>query len=205
MLEGLDEINWSQLHHAYGEANNVPQLIRKLLSKNEQERNEAISDLFQIVWHQGTVYEASSYAVPFLYELLKSPETPDKLSIAFLLANLATGRNGLYKRLDDEKEKARLQRIYEEDGRILEEEVKKQQSFEDNVRNAIRKEFNLIYPYLFCKEPSVIDDIAEMFGEYPEFKDDTLPLLKKALNIDSDEFARKTIENSIKILSGIQQ
>ena len=43
MLEGLDEINWSQLHHAYGEANNVPQLIRKLLSKNERERNEAIS------------------------------------------------------------------------------------------------------------------------------------------------------------------
>ena len=203
MLEGLDKINWSQLHHAYGEAGDVPQLIQKLLSKNDQERHEAISDLFQIIWHQGTVYEASSYAVPFLYELLKSPETPDKLPIAFLIANLATGRHGFYKRLEDDKEKERFQRICEEDGKILEEEVKNQQSFEDNVRNAIRKEFNLIYPYLFCQEPSVIDDIAEMFGEYPEFKKETLPLLKKALNFDSDDFARKTIENSIKILDEI--
>ena len=40
MLEGLDEINWSQLHHAYGEANNVPQLIRKLLFFNEMMLNK---------------------------------------------------------------------------------------------------------------------------------------------------------------------
>jgi hypothetical protein len=65
MLEGLNEINWSQLHHAYGEASDVPVLIRKLLSKDENERNEALDHLFGNIWHQGTIWEASSYAVPF--------------------------------------------------------------------------------------------------------------------------------------------
>ncbi len=35
MLEGLDEINWSELGHAYGWVTNVPKMIRDLVSEND--------------------------------------------------------------------------------------------------------------------------------------------------------------------------
>src|SRR6266498_4123599 len=92
MLEDLDTIDWSKLKHAYGEASDVPELIRHLLSEDRDARKKSIYELFGNIWHQGTVYEASSYAVPFLQELLRSPETPDKMLIADLLAELADGR-----------------------------------------------------------------------------------------------------------------
>lgn len=46
MLNGLDEINWSQLHHAYGEASDVPVLFRQLLSKDKVMADKAMYELF---------------------------------------------------------------------------------------------------------------------------------------------------------------
>src|SRR5215471_12970580 len=43
------------------------------------------------IWHQGTVYEATAYAVPFLIELAACPLVPDRLGILGLLAAIATG------------------------------------------------------------------------------------------------------------------
>jgi hypothetical protein len=45
------------------------------------------------IWHQGTVYEATAYAVPFLIELAAHPLVPDRLGILQLLAVIATGRS----------------------------------------------------------------------------------------------------------------
>jgi hypothetical protein len=78
MLEGLDKIDWSKLSHAYGEATDVPEVLRALTSEDEGERLEAQSKLYGNLWHQGTVYEASAYAVPFFIELLESPKVTDK-------------------------------------------------------------------------------------------------------------------------------
>lgn len=205
MLDGLDEINWSQLHHAYGEASDVPALIRKLLSQDKDERDKAVHELFGNIWHQGTVYEASSHAVPSLYELLKLPETPDKLIVAFLLADLATGRSYLYQHVKNEKDKVTWQKILAERGETLEDAIAREQAYESKVRESIRKEFTLLYPYLSCEVPEIRDDIAKAFGEYPQFKSETLPLLEKALVSENDEFARETIENSIKILTNSEQ
>lgn len=93
MLEGLDEINWSQLHHAYGEASDVPILIHQLLSSDKTAVDKAIYELFGNIYHQHTVYEASAYAVPFLQELLNTPKITKgtKMSIACLLASMADG------------------------------------------------------------------------------------------------------------------
>lgn len=95
MLERLDEINWAQLNHAYGSAEDVPDLLRGLASPDQDTRNNAISDLYANIWHQGTVYEATAYAVPFLIELLQAPETQDKAFILQYLYNLASGSSYL--------------------------------------------------------------------------------------------------------------
>src|SRR5215469_17989182 len=91
MLEGLDKINWSKLAHAYGTAEDVPVLLRQLASPDAEERESAIYDLHGNIWHQGTIYEATAAAVPFLIELLSVPNPADKHEILVYLSDLANG------------------------------------------------------------------------------------------------------------------
>jgi HEAT repeat protein len=93
MLEGLDQIDWGRLNHAYGEAVDVPGFIRALLSPDQDERNDALYELFDNIWHQGTVYEATAFAVPFLIELLAEPHVGGKEGILHLLASIVAGRS----------------------------------------------------------------------------------------------------------------
>lgn len=91
MFEGLDEIDWEALHHAYGPAADVPGLIRSLASPGSTERDEALAELFGNIWHQGTVYEASAHAVPFLIALLAGDSAADRAGVLVLLGELARG------------------------------------------------------------------------------------------------------------------
>ncbi|MCB9134204.1 MAG: HEAT repeat domain-containing protein [Anaerolineales bacterium] len=93
MLEKLDTVNWSELTHAFGEASDLPLLLRALASDKTHEREEALSVLFTNIWHHGVVFEASSYAVPFLAELAQSQEVADRQELLVLLAHLATGNS----------------------------------------------------------------------------------------------------------------
>lgn len=96
MLGGLDEVDWGSLTHAYGSAEDVPGLLRDLLSHDEGVREEALYELFGNIYHQGSRYEASAYAVPFLLEMLDDPATPDRVRILELLSGLAVGDGEAY-------------------------------------------------------------------------------------------------------------
>ncbi len=48
-------------------------------------------ELYGNIYHQGTRYEASAYAVPFLLELVADPTTPARHEVIQLVACLATG------------------------------------------------------------------------------------------------------------------
>lgn len=91
MLEQLLFINWSDLSHAYGSAEDVPQLLRDLTSPDEQLRRRSRGTLYTNIYHQGTVYQASAYAVPFLLELLQEETLPERDELLVLLAYLAQG------------------------------------------------------------------------------------------------------------------
>jgi HEAT repeats len=95
MLEGLDQIDWASLTHAYGPASDVPDQIRGLASADEKTREASLYELFGNIWHQGTVYDASSHAVPFLVELVGDPSVQGKVGILTLLTALATGSSYL--------------------------------------------------------------------------------------------------------------
>jgi hypothetical protein len=56
MLRGLDAVDWGSLSHAFGPAENVPELLGKLISEDADTRWEAYDELTNTVWHQGTVY-----------------------------------------------------------------------------------------------------------------------------------------------------
>jgi len=96
-MHGLDEIPWHSLQHAYGTAEDVPELLRQLQTAepNTSNENSPLWHLFGNIWHQGTVYEATSYAVPFLIKLAEDPATPDRVGILGLLAAIARGSSYL--------------------------------------------------------------------------------------------------------------
>lgn len=91
MLEGLDNVNWAKLGHAYGDASDVPGLLRQLAFGFSEDRAKAIHAFHGNIWHQGTVYEATAPTVPFLIELLQAPTIADKDQILILLSHLANG------------------------------------------------------------------------------------------------------------------
>ena len=95
MLEGLDDIPWSRLHHAYGDAADVPPFIRGLTSPDATVVRGALHELFGNIWHQGTVYSATPFAVPFLIEILRAGATSEPLGVLWLLAEIARG-DGYY-------------------------------------------------------------------------------------------------------------
>ena len=74
MLEALDTVPWRTLEHAYGEASEVPRLIRDLASSQEEVRQAAQTTLGFTVYHQGTVYSSTAYVVPFFCELLEATQ-----------------------------------------------------------------------------------------------------------------------------------
>lgn len=87
MLEQLDDTDWESLQHAYGPAHDVPALLRQLAAVEDVEQLEEIADvLYGNLFHQGTRYEATVHAVPFLYEILRGTDN-DQLA-AWLIGYL---------------------------------------------------------------------------------------------------------------------
>ncbi len=91
MLEGLDQINWGRLTHAYGSAEDVPTFIRALRSPDASDRKDARHGHYYTIFHQGWRYRASAPAVPFLFEVLEAPDTQDKVELIDVLTHLAVG------------------------------------------------------------------------------------------------------------------
>jgi hypothetical protein len=94
-VDDLDRIPWKDLTHAYGPAADVPDLLRALRTASPNLRGEEspLWHLFGNIWHQGTVYEATAYAVPFLLDAAADPRTPDRSGVLALLAEIAKGHS----------------------------------------------------------------------------------------------------------------
>lgn len=96
MLDGLDQVDWARLTHAYGSAEDVPDQLRDLVSPEEARRKKALRELYGNIYHQGTVYEATAYAVPFLLEVLTAPECDEQPQILDLLTSIVTSYDELW-------------------------------------------------------------------------------------------------------------
>ncbi|NYV74293.1 hypothetical protein HW445_08215, partial [Streptomyces sp. UH6] len=66
VLDGLDDRPWSAASHAYGAADGLPDLLRALAGPDDAAADEALSELYGCVLHQGTVCAATVETVPFL-------------------------------------------------------------------------------------------------------------------------------------------
>jgi hypothetical protein len=90
-----EEIDWSTVRACYGPATSVPSLLRQLASPRPSERSDAISELWGCLCHQGTVYEASAIAVPYLFDAAKKLELPrgDRDQLLALVVHIGLGED----------------------------------------------------------------------------------------------------------------
>jgi hypothetical protein len=91
MLEGLDDIPWAEMEHAYGVADKVPEWIRALASHDEKTRQSALWELDSTIYHQGGIYKPTVYAIPFFLELLNHPHIEGKAELLEFLADIGRG------------------------------------------------------------------------------------------------------------------
>jgi HEAT repeat protein len=196
MLEGLDNLDWASLRHAYGEATDVPGLLRALLSPDPKVREETIYKLFGNIWHQGTVYPASAAAVPFLYELLTAPGVQDKSNIAHLLACIADGVGYLEVHARDDFDEPTWRKIICEKGKTLEGELEREAAEISAVRRATSVGLRHLLPYLSDSEPEIRRSVAAVLGNYPEHADWALPAIEAALATETEDEVREALAES---------
>ncbi|MFF5788902.1 PBS lyase [Streptomyces sp. NPDC012693] len=98
MLTGIEEVDWASLGHAYGPADDVPELLRGLASADPAERETALDGMYGAVHHQGDVYDSTLACIPFLLELVADPVVQDRGSLVELLTSIG----GI--ELDDDEE-----------------------------------------------------------------------------------------------------
>ncbi|MET7753703.1 PBS lyase [Streptomyces sp. NPDC005389] len=110
MLTGIEEVDWASLGHAYGPADDVPELLRGLASADPAERETALDGMYGAVHHQGDVYDSTLACIPFLLELVADPAVQDRGCIVELLTSIG----GI--ELDDDEE---LDELDPEDGEFI--------------------------------------------------------------------------------------
>jgi hypothetical protein len=105
LFTGLDDIDWHAMQHAYGPADEVPDLLRGLISDDPAVRESALDGMYGAVHHQGDVYECTIASIPFLLEAAAHRGLPGRGAIVELLASIA-GEDGEDEVLDDADESA---------------------------------------------------------------------------------------------------
>jgi len=202
VLDSLNSVPWDSLRHAYGAASDVPAQLRALLSRDSEVRGEALGELFSNIYHQGTVYEATAYAVPFLLEILRAPELEDRELVRSLFAAIAAGVGYLEVHAIKESDAASWRSILAKRGTTLDAELTREHANISAVRAAVEPGIELLIPHLTTADLDTRLCIAFALGRYPLRAHDTLPALEQALLVESDADVREAITNSIAHLQG---
>lgn len=91
LARALDAVPWTLLHDAYGPAVDVPVHLYSAALGQADTRAAAWWELWGNVHHQGTVYEASVHAVPFVAAIASDPKHTDRVQALSFLRELAVG------------------------------------------------------------------------------------------------------------------
>ncbi len=88
MFEMIDDVAWAELSSATGTAVGIPAMLRAIAAGVEPAAGQAVGELYNEVYHQGTVWGCTSPAVPFIVELAVSGPATHRDSLVNLLAML---------------------------------------------------------------------------------------------------------------------
>lgn len=190
MLENLNAINWQRLDHAYGEASDVPDLIRALASRDEETRQGALYTLYGNIWHQGTVYEATSYAVPFLLELLADEDVQGKEELLQFLVHLANGYS--YKAVHQSFE-ARLRGEQAINNPHYQAEMQVELYWVKRTHDAVAEGMKIYFSLLQHPDPGVRMGVPYTLASLAERAPEILPVVNAHLEIEHDPQVRASL------------
>lgn len=193
LLEGLDQIDWASLRHAYGDASNIPGLFQAMLSREKERCNDALRALSTCIEHQGTVYSSTAAAIPFLYRFLASEQELDRPYLLNIFCNLSSGTGYLRVHTQDPDSAATWRKILGEQGKTLEEEIAREEEDVERVHRALEEGLHHLIPYLRHEESWVRGCAVECLQRYPARADISLPALLAALEEETDENQRATL------------
>ncbi|MGN9914565.1 HEAT repeat domain-containing protein [Phytohabitans sp. LJ34] len=224
MLERLDDVDWDRICHAYGPASDVPDQIRDLCAADPDRREKARWQLWGNIFHQGTRYEATAYAVPFMLEVLADPDGADKAELVLLLSAIAVGYDSYW--LPDGLPIAEHRRMAEGGGMLLaaaphpgdddfdEDEgdaeyiealsEREQEAMLAHVavaaHEAVRQGVPLFRALLGHTDPEVRAVAAYALGWFPEDAAGSVPVLAALATSDVDEPLAATARVSLGLL-----
>lgn len=163
-------MDWSALFHAHGPAVDVPRMLHELCSSAPLVRDGACSDLFETVWHQGTIYPASSEILPFLLQVVdhRNQFTPDwvegqyippsdEIAVA-LICSIATGVGWLQHSLATAGEGATKARL-EAQGRDYFQEAELEALALKTIKRDVLSVEDLLKTYL--DRPEALGDLVQ--------------------------------------------
>jgi hypothetical protein len=186
VLEGLDDVPWQALSHAFGPASDVPDLIRALAGPDSEARREAVAELFGTIWHQGTVYDATAPAVPFLAALARRPQTADRRELLVLLGVIAGGSGYLEVH----------HRVVGATERALADEA----AWVARAREAVRAELPALLALLADPDPTVRAATAAVAARVPAERELSVSRLRTTAAAEADERLLLTYEVALKLL-----
>lgn len=190
MLERLDTIEWASLRGCGGSAADVPSLLRAVASGDGGADPAVWAELFDRLWHQGTVYPASAAAVPFLFELLTHPDVTAKGGVVELIAAIATGEGGVRGAVRRDGAE-RWRRILDRQGRDLDAELAEAEATERAIHAAVSERLRDLVPYVYHPEHGL--PVAQVLGGYPEHAPWLVPAIDAALPSVADPQTRRTL------------
>ncbi len=191
----MNETNWNEIKSAHRMSEKVPILFDRLKSDVPETRQDALSILFETIWHQGTVFEASLYSIPVLLSMLRNPDVSEKSGIAILVASIGCGRS-----VDSTVRQSRRSRdtgceVSKSD------RISVVDPLEHAIHEEIRPGLSLLTTFLDNPEPEVRGVIAELLSTYSERKDESIQALQRSIVNEQDGFTRSRFEQAILVLS----
>ncbi|SFJ78941.1 HEAT repeat domain-containing protein [Thermoflavimicrobium dichotomicum] len=180
MLENLNQIDWERLTHAYGSAKDIPQQIFKLTSKDEKIWWSSFGKLSNyILYRDKYIFEATSYTVPFLIELVKKEQTLNREHLLELLAGIS---NGTSYQLTHQ----RLSSMQENYSEIYLQEVHKELEWVERAKEAVAKGISVYYQLVHDPDLAVREAAIYTLASVKWLKEDMLHQLREKMLIETN-------------------
>jgi tetratricopeptide (TPR) repeat protein len=179
-LAGLEAVDWHRLRHAYGPADDVPNLLRLLQSDDAEVRDAAWEELYSNVWHQGDVYQATPYVVPFLLRLLEAEAVPGKADLLAFLQAIASGIPYLTER------HTWMEGVLAEEGRDFQTEIELASLYARQVHEAVAERIEAYLAFLHDPSPDVREAAFLLLCTFPEQGERIVPALLACLDVEPE-------------------
>jgi hypothetical protein len=193
-LQGLDEVDWHRLRGPYGTSGDVPGALRDLWSHDAGTRANAVGALQENLWHQGTVYEVTAPAVPYLADAALGDVVgrDDRIWLIELLAWIAAGSSYL----------AVHREYMEEVGeQVNEDDVEQELDWVSAARDAVRRRLPEFLARLDTEtDPSIQIALVDLAVQFPEDAGETRPRVSRLAEHEDDDRRRVVLQIALAAL-----